>query len=422
MRKMKDSGIEWLEKVPIDWNIERLQWHLYEINVKNNPIKTTNILSLTNKRGVIPYEEKGAQGNISKENYNEYKIAYKDTIVANSMNILIGSVGYSNYEGCVSPLYYDFKEHVGSNLKFINYIMQTVQFQKELRKYANGILEIRLRVSADDILKTKVAIPSLLEQQKIVLFLDEKCKDINDAIVEVENQVNLLEEYKKSIITEKITFGIKKNIKTKHTNYMYWECIPEDWSLIDIKYLFEIVKRIAGKEGYDVLSVTQNGLKVKDLSNNEGQIAESYANYQFVYPTDFVMNHMDLLTGWVDCSTMFGVTSPDYRVFKLRDKNNNLTYYKYVLQSCYFNKVFYSLGNGVSNLGRWRLQTDSFNNFLFPVPSYEEQKQIAEYLDKKCNEIDAIIEEKKKQIEMLEQYKKSIIYEYVTGKKEVPNE
>ena len=422
MRKMKDSGIEWLEKVPIDWNIERLQWHLYEINVKNNPIKTTNILSLTNKRGVIPYEEKGAQGNISKENYNEYKIAYKDTIVANSMNILIGSVGYSNYEGCVSPVYYVFKEHVGSNLKFINYIMQTVQFQKELRKYANGILEIRLRVSADDILKTKVAIPSLLEQQKIVLFLDEKCKDINDAIVEVENQVNLLEEYKKSIITEKITFGIKKNIKTKHTNYMYWECIPEDWSLIDIKYLFEIVKRIAGKEGYDVLSVTQNGLKVKDLSNNEGQIAESYANYQFVYPTDFVMNHMDLLTGWVDCSTMFGVTSPDYRVFKLRDKNNNLTYYKYVLQSCYFNKVFYSLGNGVSNLGRWRLQTDSFNNFLFPVPSYEEQKQIAEYLDKKCNEIDAIIEEKKKQIEMLEQYKKSIIYEYVTGKKEVPNE
>ena len=90
MREMINSGIEWLKDIPSDWKIERLEWQMYEINDNNSPIKTTNVLSLTNKRGVIPYEEKGAQGNISKENYNEYKIAYKDTIVANSMNILIG--------------------------------------------------------------------------------------------------------------------------------------------------------------------------------------------------------------------------------------------------------------------------------------------------------------------------------------------
>lgn len=131
--------------------------------------------------------------------------------------------------------------------------------------------------------------------------------------------------------------------------------------LADIKYLFEIVKRIAGEEGYDILSVTQRGLKIKDISNNEGQIANNYSGYQFVYPTDYVMNHMDLLTGWVDCSSMFGVTSPDYRVFRLRDKNNNnLEYYKYVMQCCYLCRIFYSLGQGVSNLGRWRLQTSSF--------------------------------------------------------------
>lgn len=166
MREMKDSGFGWLGKVPANWKVERLQWHLYEINVKNNPIRTTNVLSLTNKKGVIPYEQKGAQGNISKENYNEYHLAYKDTIVANSMNILIGSVGYSDYYGCVSPVYYVFKEKEDNDLHFFNYIMQTTQFQRELRKYANGILEIRLRVSSDDILKRMIAVPKCGEQKE----------------------------------------------------------------------------------------------------------------------------------------------------------------------------------------------------------------------------------------------------------------
>ena len=104
--------------------------------------------------------------------------------------------------------------------------------------------------------------------------------------------------------------------------------MPQGWKLVDIKYLFDIVKRIAGKEGYDVLSVTQKGLKVKDITSGDGQLADNYSGYQFVYPTDYVMNHMDLLTGWVDCSEFFGVTSPDKAA-------NNLVYYKYVMQCCY---------------------------------------------------------------------------------------
>ena len=107
MREMKNSGIEWIGEYPSNWKLERLQWHLSEIVEKNSPIVTTQVLSLTNTRGVIPYEEKGAQGNVAKENYEGYKIAYPHTIVANSMNILIGSVGYSKFYGCVSPVYYD---------------------------------------------------------------------------------------------------------------------------------------------------------------------------------------------------------------------------------------------------------------------------------------------------------------------------
>ena len=153
MREMNDSGIEWIGSIPTHWKTERLQWHITEIKETNKPEKSRQVLSLTNKRGVIPYEEKGAQGNVSKEDYSQYKLAYPGTIVANSMNILIGSVGRCDYFGCVSPVYYVYKPKDGENLEFINYLFQMEQFQKELRRYANGILEIRLRVSSDGILK-----------------------------------------------------------------------------------------------------------------------------------------------------------------------------------------------------------------------------------------------------------------------------
>ena len=119
---MKYSGIPWIGEIPKGWNVDRLQVALSEIVEKNSPIKTNYILSLTNTRGVIPYNEKGDVGNKAKENHEDYKIAYPDTIIANSMNILIGSVGVCNYYGCVSPVYYIFKSHNG-DLHYFNYIM-----------------------------------------------------------------------------------------------------------------------------------------------------------------------------------------------------------------------------------------------------------------------------------------------------------
>ena len=248
-------------------------------------------------------------------------------------------------------------------------------------------------------------------------------RQINATPAEIDNiqaQIDTLEQYKRSVVFRTVSQGIT-HAAMKKTDSNVWTTIPSNWDLADIKYLFEIVKRIAGKEGYDILSVTQRGLKVKDISSNEGQIANDYSGYQLVYPTDFVMNHMDLLTGWVDCSTQLGVTSPDYRVFILRDKErNNLHYFKYVMQCCYMCRIFYSLGQGVSQLGRWRLQTSSFNNFKVPVPPTEIQLEISIFLDTKIAEIDSIIDQKKEQLSILETYKKSLIYEYVTGKKEVP--
>ncbi len=202
---LKDSGVDWIGQIPEGWTVDRLGFHIYEINEKNIPQKSDFILSLTNKDGVIPYEEKGNQGNNSKDNLLDYKLAYPDTIVANSMNILIGSVGYSNYFGCISPVYYVFKERKGTNLRFVNYIMATQLFQKELRKYANGILEIRLRVSSEDILKRFCAFPSLSDQDKIVSYLDKRTNQINQMIAIKKEQIENINKQRQTLIYDYVT-------------------------------------------------------------------------------------------------------------------------------------------------------------------------------------------------------------------------
>src|SRR5277367_4484269 len=121
--------------------------------------------------------------------------------------------------------------------------------------------------------------------------------------------------------------------------------VPEHWSIRRMKTLFEIKKRIAGETGYDVLSITQNGIKIKDTESNEGQVAMDYAKYQFVYSGDFAMNHMDLLTGYIDISKIEGVTSPDYRVFSIRNATLcHPSYFLRLFQSAYHLKIFYAFG------------------------------------------------------------------------------
>lgn len=191
--------------------------------------------------------------------------------------------------------------------------------------------------------------------------------------------------------------------------------MPENWKTEKFKHVFRIKKILAGKLGYDVLSVTQKGLKVKNIENNEGQIANDYSNYQLVFPNDFVMNHMDLLTGYVDVSKQEGVTSPDYRTFYAIDTDNTYNqYYLHIFQFCYKTRLFYNLGQGVSQLGRWRLPAEQQNEFILPVPPISEQHRISDFLNKKCGEIDEAIALQEEFIEELKSYKQSVITEAVT--------
>ena len=265
-----------------------------------------------------------------------------------------------------------------------------------------------------------VPVPNLHEQERIAHFLNQRCAEIDTVLDKTRTSIEEYKKLKQAIITQAVTKGIRGDRPMKESGSIWFGLIPADWKMHRTKKLVTIEKRIIGVEGVAVLSITQKGIRPKDLSKNEGQFAESYANYQTVHCGDFAMNHMDLLTGWVDISQFEGVTSPDYRVFTMSGNSVNKRYYLYLFQMCYSNRVYYGLGQGVSGLGRWRLPAKQFLDFLITVPPIEEQNEIVDYLDNQCAEINALIQKKEQFLAELETYKKSLIYEYVTGKKEVP--
>ena len=350
-----------------------------------------------------------------KKNDKNFKIAPKESILlcieggsaGKKIAITNQEVAFVNKLCCIKSK---------NNTKYIYYYLQSNKFVEDFQLNMSGLIG---GVSLNKLKDIKIITYPIEDQSKIVAFLDNKCEKIDRIIENNKKEIQLVEEYKESLISNTLRKGIYGN-ETKLTDVYYLKEISKNWKLAKIGRIFSIKKEIIGKEGVDVLSITQNGIKIKDISSNEGQLAADYSKYQIVEINDFAMNHMDLLTGWIDCSKYYGVTSPDYRVFNFKDESKyDKRYYLYLFQLFYKEKIFYGLAQGVSDFGRMRLQKDQFLNMLIPVPDITEQKEIANYLDLKCSRLNSIIEYRKNIIEKLEEYKKSLIYEIVTGKKEI---
>ncbi|MCA5004450.1 restriction endonuclease subunit S [Sphingobacterium bovistauri] len=192
--------------------------------------------------------------------------------------------------------------------------------------------------------------------------------------------------------------------------------IPKHWETKRLKYIFRIQKRIAGELGYNVLSITQHGIKVKDITSGKGQLAMDYSKYQRIYTGEFGMNHMDLLTGYVDISKYDGVISPDYRVFSQIDNQSDKNYMLRLLQMCYKQKIFFAEGQGAAQLGRWRMPSDNFKNFLFPVPPKQEQIAIAQFLNYKVAKINRFVQQKRQILALYTERRKSLTRNIINSK------
>lgn len=418
-REMKHSGIPWIGEIPNDWNVNLLSSLFYEHKQKNVGLVETNLLSLS--YGKIVRKDINTKEGLLPESFDGYNIISNGDIVFRLTDLQNDKrslrTGLCKEKGIITSAYVTVRGKQSLNSAYYHYLFHSYDLCKVFYGMGDGV---RQGMNFGDLRKLLLLLPPLSEQQKIASFLDEKCSEIDEMVVLQEKIIEELKAYKQSVITEAVTKGFNPDVPMKDSEVDWIGEIPVHWQTVKFKSLFNIKKIIAGKLGYDVLSVTQQGLKVKDLSKNEGQVAQDYSKYQIVNIDDFVMNHMDLLTGYIDCATMSGVTSPDYRTFVNRNHeiaDNN--FFLQIFQKCYKDKTFYHLGQGVSFLGRWRLPKEQLNAFVLPLPPLNEQKEIANYLNVKCTEIDSLISIKQSKIESLKEYKKSIIYEYVTGKKEV---
>lgn len=431
MREMKDSGIKWAGQIPENWSVNKIKYTLQERIEKNDPIKCRDILSLTARQGVVPLSEKEGGGNKPKEDLSSYKLAYPNDIVMNSMNILSGAVGLSKYYGCVSPVYYMLRPFNNEfDVRYFNYIFQTKVFQRSLYGLGNGILikessngtlnTIRMRIPMDKFGNLYIPIATVKEQQAIASFLDSKCSEIDSLVADIEKQIDTLEEYKKSVITEAVTKGLNPDVEMKDSGIEWIGKVPKHWQIHPVySYFIEGSSKNYALEEKNLLSLSYGNIIRKNIDSNGGLLPASFNTYNIVEAGDIIIRPTDLQNDKRSLRTGFvrehGIITSAY--IDLRPKNNvNSKYYHYLLHSYDIMKVFYNMGNGV----RQGLNFSEFSKLLVLEPPIEVQQDIVNYLDKRCLEIDAVISDKKQQLEILKEYKKSLIYEYVTGKKEVP--
>lgn len=429
-RVMKDSGIEWIGEIPESWKVKKIKYILKNRCENNNPVKSKEILSLTAKQGVIPLADKEGGGNKPKEDYSAYRLAYPGDIVLNSMNILSGSVGLSKYFGCVSPVYYMFYPNkLTDDVRYYNYIFQTKVFQKSLFGLGNGILmkesengnfnTIRMRIPIDKFGNLFIPVANFKEQKTIADYLDAKCAEIDGLKADITEQIEVLKQYKQSMITEAVTKGLDPDVLMKDSGIEWIGEIPENWEVKKGKYCLSYIQKPI-KENDEIITCFRDGeVTLRNNRREDGfTISTKEIGYQGIDKGDLIVHGMDGFAGAIGISDSRGKASP---VLVVLESLNNKVYLMYYLRSLAYNGVFLALSTGIrvrtcdTNWGKLR-------DILYLLPPLEEQKAIADYLDSKCAEIDQIIEAKGQQLEALEEYKKSVIYEYVTGKKEVPQE
>lgn len=428
MRATKDSGISWLGEYPSDWELKKIKYCLQERVEKNNPVRTTEILSLTAKQGVIPYDQKEGGGNKPKEDVSAYRLAYPGDIVMNSMNILSGSVGLSQYFGCVSPVYYMLRPwKVTEDVRYYNYTFQTTMFQRSLFGLGNGILikesgngklnTIRMRIPMDKFGELFIPVAPIDEQQRIADFLDAKCAEIDALVADIQSQIDTLEQYKRSVITETVTKGLNPDAEMKDSGVQWIGDTPAHWGVIRGKYILRYMQKPV-RENDGVITCFRDGeVTLRSNRREDGfTMSDKEIGYQGIDVGDLVVHGMDGFAGAIGISDSRGKASP---VLNVLDTGQCKRYIMYYLRSMAYSDVFLALATGI-RVRSCDLRWNKLAELSYPVPPLDEQNAIVKHIDSVLSKADAVIADKKAQLATLDEYIKSLIFEYVTGKKEVP--
>ena len=429
MLEYKDSGIEWIGKIPKDWEVSKIKY-ITKIPITDGPHETPEFLdsgvpfysvdSIVNNK-IIYYPSRY----ISAEDANRFDKKVKPTL----NDILVGKAAST---GKIAIVDEDIRFQIWSplalirvkenyNPKYLMYYLLSDSGQIEIESRCTN--NTQKNISMNDINKIVVVKPNVKEQKQIADFLDKKCEEIDSIILKIEKQIKLLKDYKNSLITETGTKGLDKNVPMKDSGIGRIGEIPKHWNTSKVKYIFSVISGSTPDTnnpeywGEDIEWITP-----ADMNN----IGEIYGGSRKITLLGKISSGLSILPiGSIVISNRAPIGKVNYTMTEMctnqgckglvRNKNNRYFYYLTI------NSVekLLLLGRGTTFL---ELSTNDLNNLELIVPTSDEQKQIADFLDKKSEEIDSIISKKEKQLELIKEHRKSLIYEYVTGKKRVRGE
>ena len=420
MREMKDSGIEWVGNIPATWKSIQIK-NLFTILSGATPTPDTDnwdgdVLWIT----PADYKTKdkyvsGGKRNISQQGFNTCSTSMipKGSIIF-SKRAPIGTVAINTEVLCTNQGCLSCVSKADTCNDYYYYVMSVGTEHFELLGSGTTFKEI----SANSFSNCKLPCPDKCEQEKIASFLDERCSAFNCLISDIQSQIEALEEYKRSVITEAVTKGLNPDVEMRDSGIAWVGDIPAHWLVEKVKFhLQRNEPRNPGDK--QVLSVYREyGVIPKDSrDDNHNVTSEDTSNYKYVVPGNLVINKMKAWQGSMGVSEYEGIVSPAYFIYKFTDNQIMPKYLHYLFRSCYKDE-FRRISGGIRE-GQWDLSPYEFSNTLLLIPPTDEQNRIVSYIDARISEIEFAITEKKQQIETIEEYKKSLIFEYVTGKKEV---
>lgn len=418
MREMKDSGIEWIGDIPVSWKIMPNKY-LMRKEKKICPVyHGEDILFLTMKGVIVRDLDAGGKMPTSFDGYQRLE-AGNLLMCLFDIDVTPRCVGLIKQAGVSSPAYSQFVLRKGADAAYYCYYYTMLDNDKTLLHLAKNL---RHSLTEDQLGAIPVIVPPIEEQQRIADFLDTKCAEIDALTADIQTQIDTLEQYKRSVITETVTKGLNPDVEITDSGVEWVGEIPAHWLVHPVYYYYgeRKNKNYLGKED-NLLSLSYGRVVRKDINTSDGLLPESFNTYNIVEtgdiiirPTDLQNDKRSLRTGLVKEHGIITSAYIDLCPIKQVDSR----YFYFLLHAYDVMKVFYNMGNGV----RQGLNYSEFSRLMVFEPPYEEQVAIADYLETKVIEVDAIIERKKEQMSVLNAYKRSLIFEYVTGKKEVRNE
>lgn len=422
MREIKDSGISWVGEIPTNWTIGRIGG-LYSLRNQKVSDKDYEPLSVTMK-GVLPQLETAAKTNDG----DNRKLVRKGDFAINSRSDRRGSCGIADRDGSVSLINTILKPRNQMNARYYNWLFHTPMFADEFYKWGHGIVDDLWSTNWEEMKKIQIPVPSCAEQQRIAEFLDRACGKIDGLKADIQAQIDTLEQYKRSVITEAVTHGLNPSAPMKDSGIPWVDEVPQNWGIRRVKYIATCLKKGNGITKEDIVEdgdtlcirygeiYTKYNLSFFECTTRTNK--ERISSKQYFTQGDILFAGTGELIEEIGKNIVYLGTSDCLAggdIIILKHKQN-ARYLNYALNSeC----VQAQKSCNKAKLKVVHISAFEIGNIKIALPPLEEQQEIADYLDNKCAEIEQIIADKKSQIETLDGYKKSLIYEYVTGKKEV---